>query len=63
VIQSNVTSIINKSNAPNFLRSLKRLLYSYFAFVLLATMISMLTMADRGDDNSKVKIMQPPPTV
>jgi len=39
------------------LRSLKRLLYAYFAST---TMISMLTMADGGDDNitiTKIKMV------
>jgi len=39
------------------MQSLKRLLCT------LTTMTSMLTMADGGDDDSKVKIVQPSPTV
>jgi len=60
-IQSKAISIINKSKSP-FFTVIKMFAYMLlFCICALTTMISMLTMADGGD--SKVKIVQPSPTV
>jgi len=62
VLRYNRTQLQQLTNQTlTFFAVIKPLAIGLFCLCALTTMVSMLTMADGGDYNSKVKIEQPPP--